>query len=64
MAKKNFSDWFDPNNMDHMRAYKHLQKTGVWPSDFVPKNVEMNSNWCTLISYKIADAWCKEKLGV
>lgn len=29
-------DWFNPFNVDHLRAYKILQDTGAWPKGFLP----------------------------
>ena len=27
-------DWFDPKNLDHLRAYNHLRNYGEWPDGF------------------------------
>ena len=36
-------EWFDTNNLEHMRAFKHLNKTGTWPIDFLPDDIEIDS---------------------
>jgi len=48
-------DWFDPRNINHLKAYKHLQKTGVWPEGFIKG--ELPSHWQTMVTYKLADAY-------
>ncbi len=60
-------DWFDPNNMEHLQAWKDLQKTGFWPKPFWDKmlfddRIKMTTNWQYGICSKIADAFVKEKL--
>lgn len=64
ITKKKFGDWFDAENMNHLAAYKHLQKTGTWPKGFIPENVEMEAQWLIHVIDKIANQWIKEKLGV
>lgn len=55
-------DWFDPKNLDHLRAWKHLNHKGTWPEGFIPKDVECNSVWTILISQKMANLYADEKL--
>lgn len=54
---KSFIKWFDPHNLDHIKAYVHLQKNGNWPVGFVPADVKMESCWIAGICSKMADAW-------
>ncbi len=56
------SDWFDPQNVEHLKAYKHLCKTGTWPAHFLPNNIEIKPLCSTLIRSKLADEWVKHKL--
>ena len=60
---KTIVDVFDPHSTEHMEAYKHLQKTGFWPKEFVKKfkNEIYNSNnlWQIEILAKIANEWIK-----
>ena len=58
----NLIEWFDPYNKDHIKAYKHLQDTGIWPVNFLPENIEIPTYWSILVTGKIADAWIKHVL--
>ena len=55
-------DWFDPENMDHLKAYLHLQKTGTWPEGFIPDNIIRGSGWAVTLMAKMTDRWLKLKL--
>jgi hypothetical protein len=55
-------DWFDPHNMEHLRAYSTLQTTGCWPKDFIPDYVELGAGWHMLLMAKMTDAWVEAKL--
>lgn len=64
-AKEKISvvDWFDCKNIQHLKAYREICKTGCWPKGFIPPNVEMVNMWQVGIAGKLAMAHCKEKLG-
>ncbi len=32
------STWFNPMDIAHVRAWKHLCDKGVWPECFIPKH--------------------------
>lgn len=53
----NFTDFFDPLDINHLTAYQHLQKKGMWPEGFIPDNVQFESNWQLLLQSKMADLW-------
>jgi hypothetical protein len=56
----NIVEFFDPYNIEHIRAYRHLQEQGMWPVGFIPENVKKSpvpSGWTILMVNKIADAW-------
>ena len=55
-------EWFDPYNIKHIKAYKHLYDTGSWPEGFIPKNVEMVTSWQMLLWSKLANAWVNHML--
>jgi hypothetical protein len=55
-------DWFDPYDIDHVIAYKHLTQEGIWPAGFVPGYVTFNSGWVVAILGKLADAWVKHRI--
>ncbi len=53
----NIVDYFDPYNMEHIRAYRHLQKEGTWSRGFIPEGMEFPNGWHFLVLNKLADAW-------
>lgn len=55
-------EYFDPYNIEHLKAYKHLHDVGYWPVGFV-NNLEIHDYWSHNIDRKIIDAWIKEKLN-
>lgn len=51
-------EFFDPYKIDHIKAFRHLQKTGFWPLGFVPETLEeAPSLWYTLVADKMVNAW-------
>ena len=62
MAKQKFSDWFDPQNIEHLKAYKHLQENAVWPVGFKPDVIEMDRMWQYAIVTKIAEYYIEWRL--
>jgi hypothetical protein len=60
----NFAEWFDVNNIDHIRAYVHLRITGMWPEGFIPDNVEMGSIWQVDLMQKMAEEWMIHMLRI
>ena len=52
-------EWFDIKNIDHIRAYEHMAKTGQWPKGFVPDDIEFVTNWNILIMSKMADEYVR-----
>ena len=53
----NIADWFDVNNIEHLKAYKHLEDTGFWPKNFLPEEMEMPALWGVSLAHKLADAY-------
>ena len=33
--KQSIVDFFNPYSIEHLKAYRHLEKTGFWPEGFV-----------------------------
>ncbi len=54
-------DWFDPNNIEHIKAYQTLERTGMWPKDFLPENILLTDTWQVGIMAKIASCWIVHK---
>ena len=55
--------FFDEDDMNHLKAYKHLCDTGRWPENFVPEGTEFSTNWQILIANKLATAWLDHVLN-
>jgi hypothetical protein len=56
-------EFFDPNDKKHLRAYKNVMETGAWPKGFLPKGIEIQPLWNTLLAYKMANCWVDYKIG-
>lgn len=54
-------EFFNPNDISHIRAYQHLQNYGVWPvewqSTLAVNKIERPPGWQLLLANKMADAW-------
>jgi len=50
-------DFFDPHNIDHIKAYVHLMEHGTWPEGFPPKEVTHVACWSIELPHKMAMAW-------
>ena len=55
-------EWFDPQNLEHVKAYKHLMDKGFWPKGFIPSEIEFFSTWQAGLAFKIARQYVIEKL--
>lgn len=60
---KLLTNWFNPYNRQHLRAYHHLRETGTWPDGFPPDDVEIPLMWHYGLANKMADLWVDEKLA-
>lgn len=60
--KVKFGDWFDVNNIEHLKAYAHVNKHASWPEGFIPDHVEMESLWAFIIAAKMANQFVAERL--
>lgn len=56
-------DWFDPNNIEHLKAYRELEHIGMWPKDFLPENILFTPTWNVGIMNKLADCYLRDKLN-
>ena len=52
-----FDDFFDPYNVNHMKAYEHLCDRGCWPDGFIPTVCDIPVLWVPHIQAKMAQAW-------
>lgn len=58
-------DFFDPQDILHLRAWWFLRSEGYFPREFketVPEGVEWPTHWQTAIAVKMAEAWVLQKL--
>lgn len=53
----NFIEFFDIKDKEHLKAYRHLYETGVWPEGFIPEGTEFDSGWQMAIQSKMATAY-------
>jgi len=64
---KMLANWFDPTNLEHLRAFKALSKGFGWPKDFYAKmmrdGVIIHDAWQQYIESRIVARWIQEKLG-
>jgi len=58
----NLVEFFDPRNLDHMKAYKHLCDKGFWPEGFIKEGMEIPNGWQILIAAKMSDCWVEHML--
>ena len=56
-------EWFDVNNIEHLRAFSHVTKKGSWPEAFIPSDLEFPPGWNIAIAAKLASAYMEEKLN-
>jgi len=53
-------DFFNPNDIEHIKALKVLEETNKWPENFIPKNIISHTSGVkyALIN-KLVDCWIK-----
>ena len=54
---------FDTHNIEHLKAWRHLEKTGCWPEGFLDEGDEVPILWAAHIAAKMATAWLDHMLG-
>lgn len=57
-----FIDWFDVKNKEHLKAYRFLQSTGMWPKDFIPHFLICQSFWQHSLMAKIIEQYLIDNL--
>lgn len=60
----NITEFFDPHDPKHIKAYRHLEETGYWPKGFVPAETEMLANWQIALVAKMANCWVEYQLQI
>lgn len=58
------TEFFNPYNMEHIKAYKYLSIHGFWQEGFLPEDIEYanNSTWQAVLAFKMADVWVEQVL--
>jgi hypothetical protein len=58
-------EFFDVNNIDHLKAFDFLSKQSHWPTGFIPKDVTFDKSmgWHLLLESRMADKWIEYKLS-
>jgi hypothetical protein len=56
--KMSIVDFFDIYNIEHIRAYRHLENHGFWPEGFLPDEIEeITPHWQICIAARLATAF-------
>ena len=51
------TNFIDPTKKLHVEAHKHLEKTGQWPENFIPKGMVLGYNWQMFVNAKMRTTW-------
>ena len=57
---KTVVEFFEPYNIEHLKAFEYLLDTGVWPKDFYEENLEgleFPNNWQIILLSEMANCW-------
>jgi hypothetical protein len=54
--------WFNVEDIAHIRAYKNVIETGVWPDGFLPYGVEITPNSVIEISFVLARTYVNKRI--
>ena len=62
-----FKDWFDPDNIEHLKALRNAQNDGVcslgWSYGFIPEYVILGKDSLSWAIVKVANKYLNDKLG-
>ena len=61
-GKLKITEWFDTDNLEHLKAFNNLIKKCYWPKDFLPKDIIMDDGWESLLQYRMAKKWIESKI--
>ena len=57
------TEFFDPYNMEHIKAYKTLMEKGTGPANFLPEGIIFSIAWHEVLTHKMANAWVEQVLA-
>lgn len=55
-------EWFDINNIEHLKAYRTLMVNGAWPLGFIPNDINFSPIWQLVLAYKLSNAYIDLRL--
>ena len=61
-TQANLLEWFDITNIEHIKAYDNINRTGVWPEGFIPDDMHFPHMWHILLTQKLANGWVEDVL--
>lgn len=53
-------NWFDPYDVEHLRAFDSVRKTGCWPAGFITEDRRLPLLWYFSILQKITDRFYRD----
>ena len=56
-------DFFDVHNVDHLKAWRELSRSGVWPEGFIPEDTTFPHMWMFLLMSRMSDAWVENRIA-
>lgn len=63
VVRLTITDFFDPHNLDHIKAYSVLMDSGIWPNGFISEDTVFPSGWQCFLALKMTDAWMEYSLA-
>jgi hypothetical protein len=57
------TEFFNPYNMEHIKAYKHSTVHGSWPEGFIAERYDYPVAWQAIIAFKMANVWVEQVLA-
>lgn len=57
------TEFFNPYNLEHIKAYKHLITHSAWQEGFLPEDIEYDACWQAIIAFKMANVWVEQVLA-
>jgi hypothetical protein len=63
LVEMKIEQFFDPKNIEHLKAYKVLQETGVWPKGFIPEETEFGPGWQAVLAFTMANLYVNEQIA-
>jgi len=62
MSEQLIVDWFDVNDLEHLKAFRELGNTGCWPVGFIPKGMQFPNGWQIILYGMLGNAYLNAML--